>query len=442
MRRSSLVITSLVSVALSVGLLVAVPAPARADQGAFITLDAVLEAGRRNHPTLAKQPLLGKSLKLQREQLNRAYWPQLSLGGAATWQSDVTSISIPVPGAMIEPPPKDQYRLTLDLHQSIWDGGAIAQQKRVAATRTQIESEKVELEWYQVRESILQLYFAGVVQQELRQQGEMLDARMQVILDKVKLSVAKGVATERDALLVQAQKLEVHQAIADAKAQLTSVRRSLEDLTGAPLADDVALRSSDERCQAAPDPHPQASEIHRPELAVLAAQGQLLTAQEKLERAGDRPRLGAFATAGYGRPGLNALNNSFDSYFIGGVQLTVPLTYLYAGTRGKSREQLEVQRSILARQEEAVVKQVHVQLDTQNAEFLRLESAVLLDDELVELRERARAQTEVQVSLGTATVSDLINDLSQEDQARSRRAIHRAQRDLACHQLALITGDL
>ena len=46
---------------------------------------------------------------------------------------------------------------------------------------------------------------------------------------------------------------------------------------------------------------------------MLAAQDRLLDAQDEVEKATDRPKLGAFATGGYGRPGLNALDDSFDT---------------------------------------------------------------------------------------------------------------------------------
>src|SRR5690606_9600885 len=130
-----------------------------------ISLNSLMEGGRHNHPSLAKQPLLAASLSLQRERINRTYWPQLSVGGQVTWQSEVTQIDVPLPGISSPAPAKDQYRATLDLRQKLWDGGAASEQKRMAEAHTRGEREKVNLEWYQVQDQILQLYFAGIVQQ-------------------------------------------------------------------------------------------------------------------------------------------------------------------------------------------------------------------------------------------------------------------------------------
>ena len=407
-----------------------------------ISLQSLLEAGRQGHPVLAKQSLLSDSLKLTQEKINRAYWPQLSLNASASWQSEVINIDIPIPGSTISPPPKDQYNATLNLKQNIWDGGVTADRKRVAEKRSQIEHERVNLDWYQVRSQILQLYFAGVVQQELVAQAETLDRYLGKVLENAQVALGNGVATKRDVLLVKARQLEARQAIVDAKSRLASVKQNLADLTGLAISEDLPLATPILRCRTSDKSPPNPDTIHRPELNLLAAQTQLLKAQEKLERSTDRPKLGAFATAGYGRPGLNALSDNFDSYFIGGVQLTVPLTYLYSGTRSNARRQLEIQRSIIARQQDVVMTQIQVKLDSQQAELNRLVNTIELDDRLLKVRNDARHETELRLKLGTATMTDLVSDLSEEARAQTKIAVHRAQRNLACHQLAFIKGDL
>lgn len=415
--------------------------PAAAETERVVSLDLLVSTARQKHPALAKSPLLSDSLALRRKQMNQAYWPQLSLEAKATWQSEVTSVDIPIPGAAISPPAKDQYTATLNLRQSLWDGGMVSDQKHVAEKRIGVEQEKVNVEWYQIHDKILQLYFAGIVQQELRAQAEQLESRLDPILENVRLALSNGIATERDVLLVRAKQLEARQALADSDAQLLSIRKSLKTLTGVSLTPQSRFAPPSSACAGGDGHHPSTA-VSRPELSLLSAQGALLDAEEELERAGDRPKLGLFATGGYGRPGLNFLNDEFSSYFIGGVQLTIPLTYLYSGRHQQATRQLSVQRSLIARQQDVVRKGVQLQLDAQQVELGRLDAAILLDEELLRLRESARKQTELQLSLGTATMTDLVNDLSEEDRARTRGAVHRAQRSLACHQLAFIKGEL
>lgn len=52
------------------------------------------------------------------------YLPKVNFNAEATWQSDVTKVNIPMPGISIPPPHNDNYKLTIDVSQLIWDGGA------------------------------------------------------------------------------------------------------------------------------------------------------------------------------------------------------------------------------------------------------------------------------------------------------------------------------
>lgn len=440
MRRAG-ILTAVLTGAVFITVSAVTPAQVAADGGTTVTLPSLIEAGRRHHPTLARQPLLARSLDVEHSQLDRAYWPQLSLSGSATWQSDVTSVDVPLPGVNIPTPHQDQYKLALDLQQTLWDGGVTADRKHVAEERARVAHHSVDVEWREVRSRILELYFMGLVQQELKSQAELLDAHLSTVIEKAQLALDHGVATERDVLLARGRQLEARRAAAEATAHLIGVRRSLAQLTGERLSQDTVLAPALASCVESDTGAVTPERIKRPELDVLAAQSQLLSAQEALELAPDRPRIGAFATAGYGRPGLNAFADKFDFFFIGGLRVTVPLTYLYAGTHGKAREQLAIQRSLINRKRDGLMTQINVELDAQRAELQRLDATIELDTELLAVRHDAREQTETQLSLGTATMTDLINDLTREDQARSRLAVHHTQRNQVCHEVALITGN-
>lgn len=416
--------------------------PAGAEEEHQLGLEELMDSAEKSHPSLAKRPLLEKSRELQRSRLSRGYLPRLSLGGRATWQSAVTEVDVPVPGISITPPQKDQYRATLDLEQTIWDGGVISDQKKLVESKVKVEQEKVALEWYQVRERILDLYFSGIVQQELKSQGKSLQQHIATLIEKTRLLVEQGLAIERDVLLLEARQLEARKAIVDAEENLNSIRKSLAELTGKSLPESTVLAAPTDSCPKALLKAPEVATLKRPELDVLRAEEDLLDAQEIVARAGDRPKLGAFATAGYGRPGLNMLSDEFDFYFIGGVELKIPLTYLYAGTHQNGDRQVALQRSILARQRDSLMLQVKVEHEGKSTALDRLNQILSLDEQLLKVRENARKQTEVQVELGTASTSDLVSDLTQEDQAKSQRTVHRAERSLACHELAFLRGDL
>src|SRR5689334_10540852 len=97
-----------------------------------ITLNQVQEQARKNYPSLKQRNLISQSAGLNVSNLNKNYLPQVSLNGQASYQSDVTKIDVDVPGFKFDAPAKDQYKVTADVNQLIFDGGATKNQKTLA----------------------------------------------------------------------------------------------------------------------------------------------------------------------------------------------------------------------------------------------------------------------------------------------------------------------
>ena len=88
-----------------------------------ITLWSCYEEALRNYPLSRGKELLHSVNEQKIKNIRAGYLPQLNLIGQATYQSDVPHIDIPFPEISITVPPKDQYKLTLDINQVIYNGG-------------------------------------------------------------------------------------------------------------------------------------------------------------------------------------------------------------------------------------------------------------------------------------------------------------------------------
>lgn len=99
------------------------------------TLQQVQELARQNYPLIKQKELIQQTREISIANLQKGYLPQFALNGQATYQSDVTRVKIPVPGVNIEPPGRDQYRVTADVNQTIYDGGLIKQQKKYTTVK-------------------------------------------------------------------------------------------------------------------------------------------------------------------------------------------------------------------------------------------------------------------------------------------------------------------
>ncbi len=91
-----------------------------------ITLEFCYQQVQKTYPLIRQAGLLDKSSDLRTKNLNKYYLPQFNVNGSATWQNEVTEVVIPLPAGLpqLSGPviPKDQYKLTLDVNENIYDG--------------------------------------------------------------------------------------------------------------------------------------------------------------------------------------------------------------------------------------------------------------------------------------------------------------------------------
>ena len=97
-----------------------------------ITLNDCYQLSRENYPTIQKLDLLSKSEAYTLANANRAYLPQVSILGQATYQSEVTDLSKSVAGVLPLPPnislptiDKEQYKVVGEVSQLLYGGRAI-----------------------------------------------------------------------------------------------------------------------------------------------------------------------------------------------------------------------------------------------------------------------------------------------------------------------------
>ncbi|HMI79891.1 MAG TPA: TolC family protein, partial [Ferruginibacter sp.] len=78
---------------------------------------------RANYPIIKQKELISQTAALNISNISKGYLPQLNINGQATYQSDVTSVNVPIPNIKIDAPEKDQYKIYAEASQLIYDGG-------------------------------------------------------------------------------------------------------------------------------------------------------------------------------------------------------------------------------------------------------------------------------------------------------------------------------
>jgi hypothetical protein len=99
-------------------------------QASGVTLEWCQQKTRENYPLVRQYDLIGKTESYSVWAAIAGYLPRVSVSAKATDQSDVTHLSIKIPGITIASPSMEQYQILGEASETLWDGGVNATQKK------------------------------------------------------------------------------------------------------------------------------------------------------------------------------------------------------------------------------------------------------------------------------------------------------------------------
>lgn len=375
-------------------------------------------------PRRRQTDLLSEQTRLRLRSIGVERMPTLAVEGAAQYQSDVARIPITAPGVPLPTPPHDTYDARLAANQRLFDPTLVAR-RSLESAQLSLEQSRMATALYAVRQQVNEAFFSALRAQaqvdELASAVTDLEAQLRLAAARVR----EGSVLPSEERAIRAELLQRRQLVAEwtvargaalaVLAALTGVSADSGSVLLAPdLADDVA------RARAA-----MGDARVRPEYVQFARFRDVLASQERVRAAQDRPRVSAFGRIGYGRPGLNPLNDTFDSYWLAGVQLQWnPWTW---GTSRRDRAVLALQREIVATEEQVFTEQVRRATTQDLASIDRLESALATDDDIITLRERIAEETRARFAEAAVTSAEYVDRQTDVLSARMTRATHRVE---------------
>ena len=139
-------------------------------------LETLLKKLEENHP-LAKQGESIAQLAQNNIANNKTTWyPQLGLNGQATYQSAVTSLPIKLPGIEVPTLPRDQYKITLDANQSLYDGGVSKAIEKSIEAKEQLNLQQNKTDIYNLKQQVIVNYLNILL---TNKQEKILDLNIQ-----------------------------------------------------------------------------------------------------------------------------------------------------------------------------------------------------------------------------------------------------------------------
>lgn len=388
-------------------------------KGQIVTLNDCQDMARDNYPAISRFSIIEQSKNYTLANANKAYLPQLSLEAKATYQSDVITIPLDMPGLEIPVPDKDQYQIVAQANQIIWDGGKIAAKKDIIKAGALVEEKTLETEIYALRERVNGLYFGILLMQEqLKQQG-VLEEELQRNHDRVKSYVENGIANQGDLSAVKIEILRAGQQRIQMESAQQGYLQMLSILTGA------VLNNETEFTKPPISNNSSLVTINRPELDLFSAQRATIDAQTTDLKSSIMPVIGAFGQAGYGKPGLNMLQNEFDAFFLGGVKLSWNFGNLY--TFKNNVKINELNKLSIDTQRNTFNYNLDVQISQQQNEIEKYRKTMKDDEEIIRLQQQIKDAAEAKVENGAMTVSDMLKELTALEMAKQAKLLHEVQ---------------
>ena len=396
------------------------------------TLEECQQAAEKNYPLIQQYGLVEKTTQQTVANIQKGWLPQVSATAQATYQSDVTAwpdemkpmmngMGIDMKGLK-----KDQYRVGIDVQQTIYDGGVIGSQKRIAREQGKVQTAQNEVNIYHVRKRVNEMYFGLLLIDEQIKLNNDLQTLLAGNESKLESMTKRGTAAESDLQNVKAERLNAVQKGTELASQKQMLQRMLSTFCGIEInniqkpqvkADGGGLMSEGRGLMA---------ENHRPELKVLDAQISVLKAQEKALNAALMPKVGVFAQGFYGYPGLNMFEDMMRHKWswngLVGARVTWNIGALY--TRKNDKAKLQLQRDMTENSREVFLFNNNLEQIQQHENIERYQKLMVHDGEIISLRQAVRKAAESKLTHGIIDSNDLVREINQEHAACVQQSVH------------------
>jgi outer membrane protein TolC len=375
-------------------------------------------------PIAAERETYSQISALRDKNLLKGWLPTLDAGGSFVYNSSVVDMTdvlgaLPIPGiaGLIQPLPHEQYKLTVDINQIIYDGGAIKGARALEKADLKINEKQTETDLYKLRGQINSYYFNLLL---LDRQKELLLNYHELIkkrMGSVNSALASGIILKADIDVLASEKIKLEQQIRENEIRKASLLKILSGLTGTAIdaSTELVLPSPGEKLS---------GELSRPELQIFDLRKEQLDASILVLQSKRMPKAVGFATLGYGNPpGSNFFRDEFAPYYILGASVR---WNIFDWNKVKNEKQvISFHQNIIDSRKNELTDNLNRLLDAKSAEISNLSSLLESDSELIAIRKRITASAESQYENGTITATDFMNVLTAEREALINYEIHK-----------------
>ncbi len=390
------------------------------------TMEQLIEKAVVNYPATKQKDYVRSLGKVNEKSIQQNEYPQVSITGQATYQSEVTKFDFPG----IEGPKPDNYNIGLDLRYPLTEFDILKSKKELEQQKTELNIHQIDADLQRVREQVTTIYGNILLQKENRRILLVRISDLQSQKKKIESAVANGALLKTNQLVLESEILSTEQKIADIDGTIEGLVQQLSLLTGLTIASDSEF--------VLPAAEIVLSKTVRPELQVFQSQLTLLTMQDKLLKKENRAKLYVFGQGFYGRPGYNFLNNNFRVYGTAGIGINWNINNM--ATQKTKQKAIEINKQIVQQQQSAFELNLQSALVQKQTEITKYQTIISKDNEIVNKRKEILKVASSQLQNGAITSTEYITELNAENAAELNLLLHQVQRALAKVQYNTLAG--
>ena len=393
-----------------------------------LTLQECYDLVDKNYPLVKQVGLLDQKSTYEIDALNTAKLPKIDLNAQATYQSDVIGLPAALPG--VNSLNKDQYRATLDVNQLIYNGGVIESNAKLKQAQTKTQQQQVALTIYALKNRVNQYFFSILLLQEKKKLLESKDELLVSKVKEVKVGVKYGAILPTSELVLEAERFKIKQQVTEINFENAKMLESLAQLTYAEINSTTILE--------APTSEIKSENGLRPELVFFELQNEQIESSKSVLAKSNSPKLYAFGQAGYGNPGLNMLDNSFQPFYI--VGLKTSWNILDWGKVKKERKALDVAQELVQTEKENFELNNKLELQQLDKDIKKMKELLKSDLEIIQIHEKIVKSADAQMKNGVITTSDYLTEVIRLFEAKNNLAQHQVTLKLAQSNYQVSTG--
>lgn len=386
------------------------------------TLEECQQAAEKNYPVIKRYDLIGRTTELTVGNLQKEWLPRITASAQATYQNAVAAWPESIKsvyqrmGLDMKGLKKDQYKVGIDVQQTLYDGGVISSQKRIARQEGKLQEVQNDVNQYQLRQRVNEMYFSLLLLNEQIRLNDDVKALLLSSEKKLAAMVKGGTAATSDYENVMAERLGAEQQNSSLKAQQQMLQRLLSVFCGMEV----------NHLQKPKPAEVSTTTNNRPELSMFDSQIKLVEAKEKALNARLMPKLGLFAQGYYGYPGYNIFEDMMDRKWtlngIVGIKMSWDLSAFY--THKNDRERLNMERKMAENAREVFLFNSRLDEIQHTEDVDRYQKMVQSDEEIITLRTNVRKAAESKLAHGIIDVNSLLREINNENAAKAQQAIH------------------